>query len=164
MPTLTIAAADLTDLRPGDRITQIDGHDLARTVTGHRGDGAVRLANPLGSGTDWALYPDQVQDGVTVHRSGLQYDHPIGPELPVIPERTLKAIRRNGWWIELRDLATLTDADPRGIHCDRFTGMRYGQMGSHGYALTERGPGRRWRISLTGRLALAAYLRWAKAR
>lgn len=76
MSTLTVTADRLfTDLRAGDQITAIDGHRLPaprevampRVATYYGGPEAVRLVNALGSGTEWNLYPGNVEV-VTVER------------------------------------------------------------------------------------------------
>lgn len=75
------------DLQPGDRIVAIDGHQLPapREVDNpYHWVGnlrAVSLINTLGSGTDWNIYPANV-DAVTVERGDTE------PELEPKPEPT----------------------------------------------------------------------------
>lgn len=112
--TLTLAGAQLDQLRPGDRIVAVDGHTLprvrevaaalapttpasvARTIHGHTvtrpaGPPAVRLVNPIGQSI-WNLYPDSVQT-VTIERETPESDPPA-PEPDPVPEPPAKRKRR----------------------------------------------------------------------
>lgn len=77
MSTLTLARADAGLLEPGDVVVAIDDRPLRRPLTVEsRGlvhvaydTQGVRLVNPLGTDTEWVLYPDtQVERTLTVQR------------------------------------------------------------------------------------------------
>lgn len=74
MASITIAKADLAQLKLGDRITAIDGRPIDRTVTGPMADGRIPLAAPIADSlVDYALYPDtQVERDVTIEADDIE--------------------------------------------------------------------------------------------
>lgn len=139
-------------LKPGDRITHIDGHalgedrvvDLPRVGTHFNGPDAVRLVNARGTETEWNLYPGN-HDEVTVER-----ETPLsvrgGQSVEVTDHAARKAIEEA---LDAQEAAPLSpDLGPR-----RWTGAVHEARWTHQPLPGPRAP-ERW-----GKRARTAFMR-----
>lgn len=166
MTTLStiIAAGDWAlAVRPGDRITAVDGYGLPQdpAVVEVEPGGVLLLTTPADA-VPRRLYPDSHQDA-TVERDVPDPE----PHLPGTHwgTRARNAVRRNPRYLwALRFLAGDAEAgygflrqDDKGRwYADRGTGVTLAAMATqNGYLWTEK-DGRGWRITELGRTILAS--------
>ncbi len=142
MATITIPRSQIADVRTGDVIVAIDGHPTRRQLTVQApytrlayGAHGVRLVNPLGTATEWVLYPDtQVEENITVERRDVAPATPMVPAAapaPVAPKpqrRTkhgLTLVGGAGYWVTQDGRYVVQINDGYLTFCDEAHPVRF---------------------------------------